>query len=55
VGRATSPQSLAQVILSKPVVEEIRKELWRRSSRRLDADVVTSILRSGVTTPEALA
>jgi hypothetical protein len=32
--RATSPASLAQVLVSDPVAEAIRKELWRQTGHR---------------------
>jgi hypothetical protein len=34
--RATSPASLAQVLVSEPVAEAIRKELWRQTGHRID-------------------
>jgi hypothetical protein len=34
--RATSPASLAQVLVSDPVAEAIRKELWRQTGHRVD-------------------
>jgi hypothetical protein len=39
--RATSPASLAQVLVSDPVAEAIRKELWRQTGHRVDtAEIV---------------
>jgi hypothetical protein len=36
VKRATSPQSLAEVLISEAVVEEIRKELRRQTGQNVD-------------------
>jgi predicted type IV restriction endonuclease len=51
---ATSPKSLAKVLLSDKVIEEIRKELRRQTGHNADADKVTAVLRAEVIRPEVL-
>lgn len=52
---ATSPRALAEVIVSQPVVEAIRRELRRRSGQRVDADRLGALLKETVIQPEAFA
>jgi hypothetical protein len=42
--RATSPASLAQVLVSDPVAEAIRKELWRQTGHRVDTAEIVRLL-----------
>jgi hypothetical protein len=53
--RATAPQSLAQVLVAAPVVEEIRKELRRRTGQNVDTGELVRLLRETVLRPECLA
>ena len=43
--RATSPTSLAQVVLSEPVVKAIRKELRRRTGYAVSVEEIASLLK----------
>jgi hypothetical protein len=52
--RATAPQSLAQVLIAAPVVEEIRKELRRRTGQNVDTGELVRLLRETVLRPECL-
>jgi hypothetical protein len=52
--RATAPQSLAQVLIAAPVVEEIRKELRRRTGQNVDTGELVCLLRETVLRPECL-
>jgi hypothetical protein len=52
--RATAPQSLAQVLIAAPVVEEIRKELRRRTGQNVDSGELVRLLRETVLRPECL-
>ena len=46
--RATSPASLAAVILSEPVTTVIRRELRRQTGHQIDPDELTRLLRETV-------
>lgn len=46
--RATSPGSLAQVVVSEPIVEAIRLELRRRTKHNADAAEITRLLKTTV-------
>ena len=46
--RATSPQSLATVLTSEPVLTAIRKELWRETEHRVDESEIADLLRETV-------
>lgn len=46
--RATSPESLATVLLSESVLEEIRKELWRQTSHRITTKKIRKLLEETV-------
>jgi hypothetical protein len=52
--RATSPSSLAQVLVSDPVAEAIRKELWRQTGHRVDTAEITRLLTDTVLRPSGL-
>ena len=52
---ATSPKSLAGVILSDAVTEAIRKELRRQTGHSADAKEIARLVRSEVLRPEAFA
>ncbi|MEJ7569646.1 MAG: type I restriction enzyme HsdR N-terminal domain-containing protein [Gaiellaceae bacterium] len=52
--RATSPHSLAAVLLSPAVTEAVRKELRRTTGQRVDAADVMRLLRETVLRPECL-
>jgi predicted type IV restriction endonuclease len=52
--RATSPQSLAQVLISEPVAEEIRKELRRQTGHNVDTAELVRLLQQTVLRPECL-
>jgi hypothetical protein len=52
--RATSPESLGSVLRSATVVEAIRKELWRQTGHRLEAQELTRLLNETVLRPECL-
>ncbi|MEU8252121.1 hypothetical protein [Nonomuraea sp. NPDC048916] len=51
---ATSPKSLAQVLLSDVVADAIRKELRRQTNHNADASEIHRILRDEVLRPETL-
>ncbi|SEH00360.1 Type I restriction enzyme R protein N terminus (HSDR_N) [Nonomuraea solani] len=51
---ATSPRSLAQVLLSDVVTDTIRKELRRQTNHNADVSEIHRILRSEVLRPETL-
>lgn len=50
--RATSPQSLATVLTSEPVLTAIRKELRRETDHRVDEAEIADLLRDTVLRPE---
>jgi hypothetical protein len=52
--RATSPASLAQVLVSDPVAEAVRKELWRQTGHRIDTAEITRLLTETVLGPVSL-
>ncbi len=52
--RATSPRSIGQAICSEVVIEALRKELWRRTGHRAEANELERVLVSAVLRPEAL-
>jgi hypothetical protein len=52
--RATSPTSLAQVLMSDPVAEAIRKELWRQTGHRVDTAEIVRLLNETVLRPSGL-
>jgi len=52
--RATSPGSLAQVLVSDHVAEAIRKELWRQTGHRVDAAEIVRLLTETVLRPASL-
>lgn len=52
--RATSPTSLARIVLSEAVVEAVRKELRRQSGHSVDSVEIAKLLRDTVVRPEAL-
>jgi len=45
---ATSPQKLAEVLLSGPVLSEAAKELWRQTKHRIDPGDLGRALRDSV-------
>lgn len=49
---ATSPKSIARMILSDKVVEEIRKELRRQTGHSADASRIAGVLKSEVLRPD---
>jgi hypothetical protein len=51
---ATSPKALLDVMLSASVLEEVRKELWRRAGYRVETADLARMLRSSVVNPEIL-
>lgn len=51
---ATSPQALAEVLVSEPVADEIRKELRRRTGHNASAADIVRLLRETVLRPECL-
>jgi hypothetical protein len=51
---ATSPRSLASVVLSDSVVDAVRKELRRRTGQQLDGSAVVKLLRTSVIRSECL-
>src|SRR6266536_2205631 len=53
--RATSPQSLAQVLVSESVAEEVRKELRRQTGHNVDTAELVRLLRETVLRPECLS
>jgi hypothetical protein len=52
--RATSPTSLAQVLVSDNVTEAIRKELWRQTGHRIDTAEIVQLLTDTVLRPASL-
>jgi hypothetical protein len=52
--RATSPTSLAQVLVSDNVTEAIRKELWRQTGHRVDTAEIVRLLTDTVLRPASL-
>lgn len=54
VKRATSPQSLAQALLSTPVIDSIRKELRRETGHKIDNDEISALLKETVLKEECL-
>lgn len=50
--RATSPESLASVIVSPSVTEAIRKELWRSTKQRVETGEIARLLEETVLRPE---
>lgn len=52
--RATSPESLANVLCSEKVIAEIRKELWRQTGHKLEATEVVELLEQTVLRRECL-
>lgn len=46
--RATAPRSLAEVLVSEPVVEVVRKELRRKTGHRVDQEEVARLLQETV-------
>jgi hypothetical protein len=55
VKRATSPQSLAAVLASEPVVSAIRKELRRQTGHRIEDAEIVDLLRKTVLKPECFS
>jgi len=51
---ATSPQALADVLLSETVADEIRKELRRRTGHNADASEIVRLLKETVLKPDCL-
>ena len=51
---ATSPKSLAQVLLTDVVVDAVRKEIRRQTNHNADAGEIHRILRGEVLRPETL-
>jgi hypothetical protein len=52
--RATSPASLAQVLVSDPVAEAIRKELWRQTGHRVDTAEIVRLVSDTLLRPSGL-
>lgn len=52
---ATSPKSLAALVLSESVTDAVRKELRRASGQNIDRLEIARLLRDTVIKPEALA
>ncbi|MCL5943183.1 MAG: type I restriction enzyme HsdR N-terminal domain-containing protein [Actinobacteria bacterium] len=52
--RATSPDSLANVLRSEKVVDAIRRELWRQTGHRATAEAIVDLLEQTVLRPECL-
>jgi hypothetical protein len=52
--RATSPASLAQVLVSDPVAEAIRKELWRQTGHRVDTAEIVRLVSDTLLGPSGL-
>lgn len=50
--RATSAPSLAQIVCSGPVVEAVRKELWRQTGHKTEAPELVKLLKGTVLRPE---
>lgn len=55
VRAATAPKSLADVILSSTILNEIRKELRRRSGYNADAAAIRKVLHDQVLRPELIS
>jgi len=53
--RATSPKSLAEVLVSESVTEAIRKELRRQTGHNADSKELVRLLRETVVRPECLS
>jgi hypothetical protein len=45
--RATSPKSMAQVLLSEPVIAAVQRELKRQASHAVSPDEIAELLRAG--------
>ena len=52
--RATFPKSLATVLVSPPVAEAIRKELWRETKQRVDTEEIVRLLKETVIREDCL-
>jgi predicted type IV restriction endonuclease len=52
--RASSPESLAKILRSESVLEEIRRELWRQTHQRLESEELLRLLEETVLRPECL-
>lgn len=52
--QATSPRSLAEILLTETVITALRRELWRKRGHRVEADEVVKLLRETVLRPECL-
>jgi hypothetical protein len=52
--RATSPKTLARILVAAPVAEAIRKELRRQTGQRVEPNEVVKLLRDTIIRPEAL-
>ena len=52
--RATSPASLAQVLVSDPVAAAIRKELWRQTGHRVDTAEIVRLVSDTLLCPSGL-
>jgi hypothetical protein len=52
--RATSPASLAQVLVSDAVAEAIRKELWRQTGHRVDTAEIVRLVSDTLLRPSGL-
>lgn len=50
--RATAPRSLADVLMSEPVADAVRRELRRRTGHNVDEGEIIRLLRSTVMRPE---
>jgi predicted type IV restriction endonuclease len=50
--RATAPKSLAQVLISEPVTEAVRKELRRKTGQRVEQVEIARLLRETVIHPD---
>lgn len=50
--RATSPKSLAKVLLSEPVLQAIQRELRRQTGHRVDEAEVMTLLKNTALRPE---
>ncbi len=52
--RATSPKSLAQILLAESVITEIRRELKRATGHAVEDEEITRLLRETMLRPECL-
>lgn len=52
VKRATSPQSLAETVMSDAVIGAVRKELKLTTGHRIEAEEISSLLKNTVIRPE---